>query len=255
MTFAQLGAALEERWPGRDPMALSQTVRARLSVVQIPPRGVWGASGQAKHTTIETWLGRDVSLTADVDAVVLRYLAAFGPATVADAQMWSGLTRLRRGLRPPRAAPGDVHGRRRQSAVRSAGRAPAESGHAGARPAVVRLRQSAAVARGAARRVITDGYRGQVFSTDMTQPSLCCSTGSPVRFGASPRGRGAAATLDSGRARRAPLGRRPGGAHHRGLVVARLPRSRRDARHRVQSAGPLAVAADRLSVSRTGRRD
>ncbi len=95
MTLAQLGAALQERWPDRDAMALSQTVRARLALVQTPPRGVWGASGPAKHTTLETWLGRGVDGVADVDAIVLRYLAAFGPATVADVQTWSGLSRLR----------------------------------------------------------------------------------------------------------------------------------------------------------------
>lgn len=83
--------------------------------MQVPPRGVWGASGRALHTSAEAWLGRPCS--ADPDAVagmILRYLAAFGPATVRDVQTWSGLTRLSEvvdKLRPRLATFRDEHGR------------------------------------------------------------------------------------------------------------------------------------------------
>ncbi|MEW5926558.1 MAG: winged helix DNA-binding domain-containing protein [Gemmatimonadota bacterium] len=102
-TFAEIGAALAERWPGRDPAALSGAARALLALVQVPPRGLWGRSGPAAHTTAEAWLGRPLDASASPENLVLRYLAAFGPATAADAQTWSGLTRLRdafEGLRP-----------------------------------------------------------------------------------------------------------------------------------------------------------
>ena len=93
LTFSALGRALARRWPDRDPAALAQGVRAWVPLVQVPPRGVWGASGQAAHTTAESWLGRPLRAMA-LDEMVLRYLGAFGPATVRDAQLWSGLTRL-----------------------------------------------------------------------------------------------------------------------------------------------------------------
>jgi hypothetical protein len=95
MTFSELGAALSPQWPGHPPAALAQCVRGLVPLVQVPPRAVWGEAGRAAHTSAESWLGRPLAASASPDEVVLRYVAAFGPATVADAQAWSGLTRLR----------------------------------------------------------------------------------------------------------------------------------------------------------------
>ncbi|WP_433274109.1 winged helix DNA-binding domain-containing protein [Actinosynnema sp. CS-041913] len=91
---AELGRCLAERWPALDPASLGHAATYLLPVVQLPPRGVWGRSGQAVWATAEQWLGR-VGDTADPEAFVRRYLAAFGPATVKDIGLWSGLTRLR----------------------------------------------------------------------------------------------------------------------------------------------------------------
>jgi DNA glycosylase AlkZ-like len=102
-TTSELGRLLLERWPDRDQASLAYGVRYLLPVVQVPPRGVWGATGQATWTTVEGWLGRPLRLAADgpVD-LVRRYLAAFGPASAADVQAWSGLTRVRELIEPLR---------------------------------------------------------------------------------------------------------------------------------------------------------
>ncbi len=93
-TPRELGRLLAARWPDRNPASLAYAVRNLLPVVQTPPRGVWGASGQPVHAPLESWLGAPPATGRPVDEMVLRYLAAFGPATVRDAQTWSGLTRL-----------------------------------------------------------------------------------------------------------------------------------------------------------------
>lgn len=111
LTSVELGRRLAARWPGIDPKHLAYGARLLLPLVQVPPRGLWGASGPGTSTTWTTaqaWLGRTepdleaVARGADADAVlaarvrvVRRYLAAFGPASAADAQRWSGLTRLK----------------------------------------------------------------------------------------------------------------------------------------------------------------
>ena len=92
-TFAQLCALLGERWPEADPKALGPQIRARVPLVQVPPRALWGRSGAAAHTSLAHWLADDAPLPEpDLDAVVLRYLAAFGPTRPHDFQKWSGST-------------------------------------------------------------------------------------------------------------------------------------------------------------------
>ncbi|MWV42098.1 winged helix DNA-binding domain-containing protein [Paenibacillus sp. HJL G12] len=94
-TLSELGKRLHERWDTHDPEALSMVIRNRVPLVQVPPRGLWGRGGQATYTTAEAWLGETRLQIAKPKDIVLRYLGAFGPATVKDIQVWSGLTKLR----------------------------------------------------------------------------------------------------------------------------------------------------------------
>jgi Winged helix DNA-binding domain len=105
-TGTELRDAFAARFPDLDAAALAYACRNRLAFVQVPPRGVWGRSAKVTSTTAEAWLGRPLVADPSIDAVVLRYLGAFGPSTVADISSWSRLTgmrevveRLRPGLR------------------------------------------------------------------------------------------------------------------------------------------------------------
>jgi len=97
--FDQLRSELAERFPHADERAPGHAVRMALPLVQVPDGEPWGWSAKADFLPADTWLGRAIAATTDevaaTRALVLRYLAAFGPATVADAQAWSGLSGLK----------------------------------------------------------------------------------------------------------------------------------------------------------------
>lgn len=112
-TMKELREILLGHWPDADPPALTIAARCRLPLVQVTPRGLWGRSGQVALTTAEHWLGRPSEPAPAPDATVRRYLAAFGPASVKDMQVWAGLTRLREvfeRLRPGLLTFRDEHG-------------------------------------------------------------------------------------------------------------------------------------------------
>jgi hypothetical protein len=93
-TFSEIARSLGEKWPERNADGMSHAIRTRVPLVQVTPRGIWGQTSQASHTSAESWLGQSLNDSSTVQRLVVRYLAAFGPATVMDAQSWSGLSRL-----------------------------------------------------------------------------------------------------------------------------------------------------------------
>ena len=95
LTNGELGAALEGKWEGPTPSDLAMAARVWVPLVQVPPRGMWGRSGAARQTPLETWTRQPLGPPLPAEDLVRRYLGAFGPASPADAQAWCGLTRLR----------------------------------------------------------------------------------------------------------------------------------------------------------------
>lgn len=113
LTAVQLGEHLQPLWPKHDATALARAIPFLEPLVQVPPRGLWRGTGQATLATVADWLGEAVEPAATAEALVLRYLAGYGPASVADAQAWSGLTRLSaafEALRPRLKTFTDEHG-------------------------------------------------------------------------------------------------------------------------------------------------
>ena len=96
-TGIELRARLEELYPGMGQQQIVDSVRMYLALLQPIPAGVWGFTGRPTHTDAATWFGQPLTSATEgnLRQLVLRYLAAFGPASVQDAQEWSGLTRLK----------------------------------------------------------------------------------------------------------------------------------------------------------------
>ena len=92
-TFEDLRDEFLRADPGADERAIGYAVRMRLPLVQVPDaHASWAFPSQACFTPADTWLGRRVPVRpVPPDDLLLRYLAAYGPASARDFQAWSGV--------------------------------------------------------------------------------------------------------------------------------------------------------------------
>lgn len=93
-TFEEIRAVLAKRWPRLDARAMGYAVRMNLPLVQVPTDARWGWPASSCFTAADSWLGAPLPTKVDLPAIVRRYLAAFGPASVRDAQSFLGLRDL-----------------------------------------------------------------------------------------------------------------------------------------------------------------
>ena len=100
-SMAELARALADRWPAPGQRALGEMmIAALIPMAQLPPRGLWRRRAGVRNALLSSWLGREIDPPAPKgsdpvgEALVRRYLAAFGPAATADLRAWCGLAGL-----------------------------------------------------------------------------------------------------------------------------------------------------------------
>ncbi|MCX4679352.1 winged helix DNA-binding domain-containing protein [Streptomyces sp. NBC_01433] len=100
-SMTELARALAGRWPAPGPRALGEMlIAALLPVAQLPPRGLWRQKAGVRNVLLSSWLGREIDAPSPDgsdpvgQALVRRYLAAYGPAASADLRAWCGLAGL-----------------------------------------------------------------------------------------------------------------------------------------------------------------
>ncbi|MBW3652037.1 MAG: winged helix DNA-binding domain-containing protein [Actinobacteria bacterium] len=92
LTFDDIRARLQERFPDVDERALGYAVRTLLPLVMVPREGArWGFARVTEFALAEEWLGEPLAQDGAEQALVRRYLGAFGPASAKDVQAWSGV--------------------------------------------------------------------------------------------------------------------------------------------------------------------
>jgi hypothetical protein len=92
--FNELRAELSERFPQFEHRALGYAVRMQLPLLMVPTDDPWAFPSDSCFALADQWIDGKLA-GEDLPALVRRYLGAFGPASAADVQAWSGLKGLK----------------------------------------------------------------------------------------------------------------------------------------------------------------
>ncbi|WP_307577379.1 winged helix DNA-binding domain-containing protein [Variovorax paradoxus] len=167
LTGSELGQALAALWKDRQPASLAALIRNNVPLVHLPPAGSWNSHQSARLQPIGQWLGESAAevAAATQDDLLLRYLGAFGPATLADVGAWSGLTgwkgvaeRLRPRLR--------VFAGEQGQELFDLPRAPRPGPDAPAPPRLVAEWDNLLLSHADRSRVMSEAHRGRVFTVN-----------------------------------------------------------------------------------------
>jgi hypothetical protein len=93
LAFDRIRALLAEQFPDVNDRALGYAVRTLVPLVMVPAQDArWGFARVAEFALADEWLGAELDGEDGArEALVRRYLGAFGPASAADVQTWSGV--------------------------------------------------------------------------------------------------------------------------------------------------------------------
>lgn len=162
LPFNDIRRQLQAQFPDMHDRALGYTVRMMLPLVMIPAAHRWGYLANAPFGLADEWIGPAQPPEHALQDLIRRYLAAFGPATVADAQTWLGMPGLKptfETLRPGLLTFRDERGKTYFD-LPDAPRPPADT------PAPVRFLpdfDNLLLSHGDRTRIIADDHRGIVY--------------------------------------------------------------------------------------------
>jgi hypothetical protein len=99
LTFDAIRAGLQERFPEVNDRALGYAARTLVPLVMVPGGADtrWGYPRVSEFALAEELLDAPLAAAAP-EALAERYLGAFGPASAADVQTWSGVSGMKRVL-------------------------------------------------------------------------------------------------------------------------------------------------------------